>query len=416
MKHIGIVGAGIAGLHLGLFLQQHNVGVTLYSERTPAQIRASHIANLVLRFDHTRQRERTLGVDHWDFPDFGVYGVHMYIGSQPPIQWSGALKQPASGVDMRIYQATLLEDFAARGGKVVVGAVQASDLDTLADHHDLLVVASGRGSLTELFPRLPERSPFTRPQRLLTGGFYRGIDWPEPTGAVYNISPGNGEIFQAPFYSFAGRVSSILIEGIPGQAFDGVMHKRYEDNPKAFEAMVLDLLREHAPPIYTRVNLQEFGVTRAQDVLQGAITPIGRRGYAPLANGKFVLAVGDVHILNDPVLAQGANLASRCAWVLGAALIEEQEFNEEFCREVERRLWEAGRAATLWTNLMLQPPEPHVLRLLAAAAQNRAIADELTDNFNLPEHNWEIFGSAEGAERFLKRHGWQPPEEMEMVA
>jgi hypothetical protein len=95
MKHIGIVGAGIAGLHLGLFLQQHNVDVTLYSERTPEQIRASQIANLVIRFDHTRQRERTLGVDHWDFPDFGVFGVHMYVGSQPPIQWSGALKQPA---------------------------------------------------------------------------------------------------------------------------------------------------------------------------------------------------------------------------------------------------------------------------------------------------------------------------------
>jgi 2-polyprenyl-6-methoxyphenol hydroxylase-like FAD-dependent oxidoreductase len=416
MKHIGIVGAGIAGLHLGLFLQQHSVDVTLYSERTPEQIRASRIANTVVRFDHTRQRERALGVDHWDFPDFGICGVQMYIGSQPPIHWSGALKQPASGVDMRIYQATLLEDFAARGGKVVVGAVQASDLVALAEHHDLLVVASGRGSISELFPRLPERSPFTRPQRLLTVALCRGIDWPEPPGVSYNISPGNGEIFQIPFYSFAGRVSSILIEGIPGQAFDEVMHQRYEDNPQAFEATVLDLLREYAPPIYARVNVREFGVTRAQDVLQGAITPIARRGYAALANGKWVLAVGDVHMLNDPVLGQGANLASHCAWVLGEALIEASEFNEAFCREVERRLWEAGRAATLWTNLMLQPPEPHVLRLLGAAAQNRAIADELIDNFNVPEDNWEIFASAEGAERFLKKHGWQASEEMEMVA
>jgi 2-polyprenyl-6-methoxyphenol hydroxylase-like FAD-dependent oxidoreductase len=416
MKHIGIVGAGIAGLHLGLFLRQHNVDVTLYSERTPEQIRAGQIPNLVIRFGDTRERERMLGVDHWDFPDFGVFGVHMYIGGQPPIEWSGALSQPASAVDMRIYQATLLEDFAARGGKVVVGAVQASDLATLAEQHDLVVVASGRGSLNEQFPRLPERSPFTRPQRLLTGALYRGIDWPEPIGAAYTISPGNGEIFQAPFYSFAGRVSSLLIEGIPGQAFDDIMHTRYEDDPKAFERIVLDLLREHAPPIYARVDMHEFGVTRAQDVLQGAITPTGRRSYAPLANGKYVLAIGDVHILNDPLLAQGANLASRCAWVLGAALIEEQEFDEAFCRELERHLWEAGRAPTLWTNLMLKPPEPHVLRLLGAAAQNQAIADELTDNFSVPENNWEIFGSAAGAERFLKRHGWQAPGEMEMVA
>jgi hypothetical protein len=243
----------------------------------------------------------------------------------------------------------------------------------------------------------------------LTGAFYRGIEFPEPLGVVYTISPGNGEIFQAPFHSLAGRVSSLLIEGIPGHAFDPIMQMRYEDNPAAFEATVLDLLREHAPPIYARINRHEFGVTRPQDVLQGAITPTVRRGYAPLTDEKFAVAVGDAHILNDPVLGQGANLASRCAWVLGEAILEERVFNEAFCREVEQRLWEAGRAVTLWTNLMLQPPPPHALQLLVAAAQNQAIADELSDNFNAPEQNWEIFGSPAGAECFLKRHAWGAP-------
>ena len=40
----------------------------------------------------------------------------------------------------------------------------------------------------------------------------------------------------------------------------------------------------------------------------------------PRAGGE-VLAVGDAHIVNDPVLGQGANLASRCAWMLGEALL-----------------------------------------------------------------------------------------------
>src|SRR5262245_33290411 len=120
--NIGIVGSGIAGLHLGLFLQKHGVDATLYSDRSPDQIRSSRLPNLVARFDHTRERERALDVDHWDFPDFAVFGVQMHIGIQPPIVWSGSFKRPASCVDMRIYQSTLLEDFATRGGKVVVGA------------------------------------------------------------------------------------------------------------------------------------------------------------------------------------------------------------------------------------------------------------------------------------------------------
>src|SRR5262245_34684628 len=120
MKNIGIVGCGIAGLHLGLFLQQHGVESTIYSDRSPEEIRAGRLPNLVSRFGPTRERERALGVNHWDFPDFEAFGVHMHVGIEPPIIWNGSFKRPSSNVDMRIYQSTLLEDFATRGGKVIV--------------------------------------------------------------------------------------------------------------------------------------------------------------------------------------------------------------------------------------------------------------------------------------------------------
>jgi 2-polyprenyl-6-methoxyphenol hydroxylase-like FAD-dependent oxidoreductase len=35
MTSIGIVGSGIAGLHLGLFLRQHGISATIYADRTP---------------------------------------------------------------------------------------------------------------------------------------------------------------------------------------------------------------------------------------------------------------------------------------------------------------------------------------------------------------------------------------------
>jgi Styrene monooxygenase A putative substrate binding domain len=305
---------------------------------------------------------------------------------------------------MRIYQSTLLADFAERGGKVILGELHASDVVRLSDQHDLMVIASGRGSLTEMFRRDFVRSPYNRPQRLLTAAFYRGLDFPEPLGVTQAISPGNGEIFQAPFTSFEGRVCTIMVEAIPGQAFEVIAHVRYENDPKKFEAAMLDLLREHAPPIYERVNLKEFGVTRPLDVLQGAITPTVRRGYAPLGNGKFAMALGDVHILNDPIAAQGANMASRCAWLVGESLLRDRPLDETFCRETEKQLWDVGRPATEWTNMMLQPPPPHVLELFVEAAENKPLADELIENFNAPENNWKIFSDPQSATAFLARH------------
>ena len=116
------------------------------------------------------------------------------------------------------------------------------------------------------------------------------------------------------------------------------------------------------------------------------------------------MALGDMHMLNDPIAAQGANLASKCAGLMGEALLVDRPLNETFCRETERELCEAGRPATEWTNIMLQPPPAHVLELFALAAQNQGLADELIENFNVPENNWKIFSDPENAATLLARH------------
>ncbi len=50
------------------------------------------------------------------------------------------------------------------------------------------------------------------------------------------------------------------------------------------------------------------------------------------------------------------------------------------------------------------------MAVFAAAAQDKAIADELVDNFATPDRNWAIFGSPEGATDFLRRSGAVPPQ------
>src|SRR6266540_2990438 len=158
MISIGIVGAGVAGLQLGLFLQQHGIAATIYAEKTPEQQLAAQLSNIVIRSAPTRERERFLGVNHWDAANVDLFCWNFHIGGERPFAFSGDIAQPAIIVDMRIYYARLLEDFAMRGGRVVTGALQAGDVERLAAQHDLMVVASGRGSLANMFPRLAAHS------------------------------------------------------------------------------------------------------------------------------------------------------------------------------------------------------------------------------------------------------------------
>src|SRR5437764_537324 len=102
MTHIGIVGAGIAGLHLGLFLRNHGIQATIYTEKTPSQLLGERLTNVVARFAPTRERERRLGVNHWDASPTDLARFSIHIGGERQLEITGELKQPASIVDMRI--------------------------------------------------------------------------------------------------------------------------------------------------------------------------------------------------------------------------------------------------------------------------------------------------------------------------
>src|SRR3954467_422641 len=152
MTNIGIIGSGIAGLHLGLFLRSHGIEATIYTEKTPSQLLGERLNNVVARFAPTRERERRLGVNFWDSAATDLTRFSIYVSGERPLQIAGALEQPGNIVDMRIYCARLLEEFARRGGKVVIGAVQAGNVERLGVEHDLIAVAAGRGGLANIFP------------------------------------------------------------------------------------------------------------------------------------------------------------------------------------------------------------------------------------------------------------------------
>ncbi len=403
MTRIAIVGSGVSGLHLGLFLQQHDVPVTIYTDRTPEQIASGRLPNTVAHHHHTLERERALGVHHWDAADYGyVCHQHAITGLPEPVRFRGDFDHPSSVIDYRLYLPRLMADFQERGGDIVVGAVDATMAERLSEGHDLVVVAGGRG-LGAMFAPRGDKSPYDRPQRRLSAGIYHGVAYSEPKGVGVHLSLGHGELLELPITSREGFATALLFENIPGGDTEVLADIRYDDDPAQFHRVVLDKLQAHYPMCFERVDHASFGLQGPADLLQGALTPVVREDYVRLSNGRYALAMGDAHCVVDPVNGQGANSASFSAWVIGHAILEDYAFDERFCRRVAREREPFVHGVSDWTNLILNP-EPHVVELLGAMAQSKPLCDAYTQNFNHPDRQWDALATPERTAAFIARY------------
>jgi hypothetical protein len=362
-------------------------------------MRASRLPNTVARFGATQAREHALGVDHWAAAKHKVRAMHLSIGDA--LQITARLAEPMSAIDFRIYLPRLLEDYAAHGGIVEFSPSSPDEVTAWSERHELMVVASGRETVGELFPRDPDRSVHETPQRRLSAALYRGIGYAEPEGVVYTIVPGAGEIFTMPFLTFEGWVSALLIEAIPGGPLEPFARMPYD---AGFAPALLELFEQFAPAIRERVDRATFSLTRPEDLLQGAITPTVRQMAARLETGRYALAIGDAWAVNDPVVAQGANLGSATAWIVGDAIRDHGVFDELFVADVDRRVWAAAQPAIDFTNAFLAAPPPHVLEILQAAAAEPEVADAFASRFSYPDQMWRTIATPERAAAFLRNH------------
>ena len=408
MTSIAVVGSGVSGLHLGLFLQQHDVPVTIYTDKTAEQIANGRLLNTVAHHHHTLGRERELGVHHWDAREYG-YGCHQHsiVGTPEPVRFRGDFAHPSSIIDYRLYLPRLLEDYLERGGDAVVSAIDAEAIERISEDHDLVVVAAGRG-IGGMFAPLPEKCPYDRPQRRLSAGIYHGVRYTEPKGVGVHLSLGHGELLELPITSRDGFATALLFENIPGGDLEMLADISYDEDPRAHDETVLRKLEQHYPMCFERIDTSSFCLQGPTDLLQGALTPVVREDYARLENGKFALAMGDAHCVVDPVNGQGANSASYSAWVIGHAILDDLAFDEQFCRRVARDRQAFVHGVSDWTNMILNP-EPHVVGLLMAMAQNKALCDAYTQNFNHPDRQWDTVATPERTAAFIARHSAEQP-------
>ena len=245
-KRIGIVGAGTAGLHLGLFLRQHDVDVTIFTDRKPAEYRGMRLLNTVAHHALTVARETALGVNHW--PNEGYNGHYYYIGLEPePMRFYGALHAQSRAVDYRIYQPRLMEDFLSRGGRIEYREIQKDEVAALSNHFDLVVVCTGKGPFGQMFQLEAAYSPFDRPQRALCVGLFKGIAQRANRSVTMYFSPGAGEMIEIPTLTFNGLQNALVIENVVGGDLEILAKTKYEENPRAFLDLLLDKLRKHYP-------------------------------------------------------------------------------------------------------------------------------------------------------------------------
>ncbi|HLK57688.1 MAG TPA: hypothetical protein VKU00_14070, partial [Chthonomonadaceae bacterium] len=122
MPHITIIGAGQAGLQLGLTLLQQGYSVTLVSDRTAAEIRNGSVLSTQCLFGTSLQIEGELGLDFWaeECPDIEgvVFNVAGPDGNKA-LAWSARFDKPAQSVDQRLKISELLQRFIERGGNLI---------------------------------------------------------------------------------------------------------------------------------------------------------------------------------------------------------------------------------------------------------------------------------------------------------
>jgi len=411
MRRIVIVGAGQAGLPLALGLLQKGYEVTVVTNRTPDDIRKGKVMSSQCMFDPALQIERDLGLNQWERSCPPVEGIgfavpHPESKGAKLIDWSACLDESAQSVDQRVKMPAWLEQVEAHGGRVIIQDAGIAELEVLAEQHDLVLLAAGKGEVVRLFERDATRSPFDKPQRSLALTYVHGLERsPGYSRVSFNLIPGVGEYFVFPALTLSGPCDIMVFEGVPGGPLDFWREIR---TPQDHLAASKRFLETYLPWEADRARRAEL--TDGNGVLAGAFAPTVRKPVMKLPSGRLVFGLGDAVVTNDPITGQGANNATKaCRVYLDAILARgEQAYTREWMEQTFEQFWDYARWVVQWTNSLLTPPQPHILNLLAAAARLPSLASAVANGFNHPSSYFPWWADESECERFVASHETVP--------
>ena len=402
-RKIAIVGAGQAGLQLALGLAGADQEVTLVTDRAAEQIGSGRVLSTQCMFGESLATERSLGIDFWQDECPQIKGVRYSLGEPGgdlALQFGGRLRAPAQSVDQRLKMPAWMDELERRGGRIELRDLDLEYVEQLARENDLLVVASGKGAfgklLPEIFPTQPRYSPYEKPQRQLAVAYVRGMEDLDLNYFSICIVPGVGEYFCGPALTLDGPCYTLCFEAIPGGDMDRWGDVSLDEVDRHWE-ICKEVLERHFP--WEAERARNCELTDDLGILKGALTPVVRDRVGHLPSGAPVLGVGDAVVLNDPLVGQGANNASKGTTVVLQEILDREsgDLDEEWMRVAGRRYWETVRFAARFTNMMLNPP-PYVGNLFDEANANPAVADHLANGTNNPATLFPWIMNAEGVE------------------
>lgn len=405
MRKITIVGAGQAGLQLGIGLLDHGYDVTIVSNRTGDQIREGRVMSSQAMFGTALAHERALGLDFWGdaCPPIAGLGVNIADGQGGrALSFDARLEATARSVDQRVKMPIWMGEFARRGGRLDILEAGVEELERYAAESDLVIVAAGKGEIAGLFERDAERSPYGVPQRALALAYVTGMaPLPDRLGVSFNVIPGAGEYFTMPSLTTSGPCDIMFFEGIP----DGPLDCLDGLTPDQQLAKFQELLRTYVP--WEAERCTDVALTDPNGTLAGRFAPTVRKPVATLPSGAQVLGLADVVVLNDPVTGQGSNNASKCAASYLATILDhgERPYDAAFMELVFGRFWDNAQSATTWTNAMLGAPPQHVLELFGAASANPRVAARFANGFDDPRDFFHWFMDPVAAKNYLTEVG-----------
>ncbi len=399
-----IVGAGQAGLQLGIGLLDDGHDVTVVTNRTAEDVRNGRLLSGQTMFGAPLATERKLGIDLWqqECPQLEGKAFTLFNPDDPdPVfDWSARLDQPGQSVDQRVKYPAWMELLEQRGGHLEIAQVGIPELERYRDAHDLVIVAAGRD--TGLFPKVPEKSPFDKPQKTVAICGVHGLTPRTPwDGVCITIVRGCGENIVLPVLLPTGPAHLLVFQYFPGGPWDNWPAGNSAEEHLAHSKQ---LLQDYLPQMYERCRHAEPADALAN--LRGGVTPVVREPVGQLPSGRLVLGIGDAVVVNDPLTAPGANSCALAADAYLEAIRAHGDapYDRAFMEKTFYDFWNADmRFITEWNNKLLGGMPEEIVRVLTAGNEVPEIRHRWVNAFNNRADFFDWLGTPEKADAFLEQ-------------
>jgi hypothetical protein len=310
-----------------------------------------------------------------------------------------------------------MDEFERRGGKQVIKNISLEDIEKISEEHDLTLIVTGRGPLSNIFEKDEERSTHDLPS-LPSGSIFMRLN---PNTAIkrpwddvpfnplrFDIVPGLGDVFSWPFYTAHGVCRGFAFQSEqPGGPFD--IFSNVKNASDAF--IVCKKLTEE----YFQDNLFLYDGASIPDEgawLVGSTTPVVRKPLRKLANGRYVLGVGDAAMIQDPYVGQSGNNGVRYGHKLVDRLLElgDAPITPEWMQGVFEEHWETyGKYMFRFCTLIQDPSRsPALLEIFMAASQDPRVAQALVMWFSYPPSAWPYIEDLDEARKFIEQAKQEP--------